>query len=59
MNARPERSKESVMAFYGLMLNQGNRAASVRKYVVVNAVGARTSPERGDYILAYALPKRQ
>jgi quinate dehydrogenase (quinone) len=32
---------------------------SGRKYIVVNAGGARTSPDRGDYILAYALPKRQ
>lgn len=59
MNAWPERSRESVRAFYGLMLSQGNRAASVRKYVGADADRARTSPDRGDCILAYALPKGQ
>lgn len=29
-----------------------------RQFVVVTAGGARTTPERGDYIIAYALPKR-
>ncbi len=44
MNAWPERSKESARAFY-VMLKQGNRGASVRKYVVVNA-GKRTHVAR-------------
>lgn len=30
---------------------------SGRQYVVVNAGGARVSPDRGDYVIAYALPK--
>lgn len=29
-----------------------------QQFVVVTAGGARTTPERGDYIIAYALPKR-
>lgn len=29
-----------------------------RQFVVVTAGGARTTPERGDYIIAYALPKQ-
>ncbi|ALM83862.1 hypothetical protein ASB57_13565 [Bordetella sp. N] len=29
-----------------------------REFVVVTAGGARTTPERGDYIIAYALPQR-
>ena len=29
-----------------------------RQYVVVSAGGARGSPDRGDYIIAYALPKK-
>ncbi|MGY1424333.1 membrane-bound PQQ-dependent dehydrogenase, glucose/quinate/shikimate family [Lysobacter sp. A289] len=28
-----------------------------RQYVVVTAGGARTSPDRGDYVIAYALPE--
>lgn len=32
---------------------------SGRQYIVVNAGGAGTSPDRGGYILAYALPRRQ
>ncbi|MGY0799577.1 membrane-bound PQQ-dependent dehydrogenase, glucose/quinate/shikimate family [Lysobacter sp. A286] len=28
-----------------------------RQYVVVTAGGARTSPDRGDYVIAYALPQ--
>lgn len=32
---------------------------SGRQYVVVVAGGARQSPERGDYVIAYALPKTQ
>jgi quinate dehydrogenase (quinone) len=28
------------------------------QYIVVNAGGARQSPKRGDYVIAYALPKR-
>ena len=28
-----------------------------RQYVVVSAGGARTSPERGDYVIAFALPE--
>lgn len=27
-----------------------------RQYVVISAGGARTSPDRGDYVIAYALP---
>lgn len=30
---------------------------SGRQYIVVTAGGARQSPERGDYVIAYALPK--
>jgi len=33
--------------------------ASGRQYVVVVAGGARQSPDRGDYVIAYALPKKQ
>ncbi|WP_402718133.1 membrane-bound PQQ-dependent dehydrogenase, glucose/quinate/shikimate family [Janthinobacterium rivuli] len=33
--------------------------ASGRQYVVVVAGGARQSPDRGDYVIAYALPKTQ
>lgn len=29
-----------------------------RQYVVISAGGARQSPDRGDYVIAYALPKR-
>ncbi|PHV50694.1 membrane-bound PQQ-dependent dehydrogenase, glucose/quinate/shikimate family [Janthinobacterium sp. BJB301] len=32
---------------------------SGRQYVVVVAGGARQSPDRGDYVIAYALPKTQ
>lgn len=32
---------------------------SGRQYVVVVAGGARQSPERGDYVIAYALPRTQ
>src|SRR5450830_311505 len=32
---------------------------SGRQYVVVVAGGARQSPDRGDYVIAYALPKKQ
>lgn len=32
--------------------------ASGRQYVVVVAGGARQSPDRGDYVIAYALPKK-
>ena len=32
---------------------------SGRQYVVVAAGGARQSPDRGDYVIAYALPKTQ
>ncbi|KAF1042258.1 MAG: Quinate/shikimate dehydrogenase (quinone) [Xylophilus sp.] len=28
-----------------------------RQYVVINAGGARQSPQRGDYVIAYALPR--
>jgi quinate dehydrogenase (quinone) len=28
-----------------------------RQYVVITAGGARQSPDRGDYVIAYALPK--
>jgi hypothetical protein len=31
----------------------------VRPSIVVDAGGARTSPDRGGYILGYVLPKRQ
>ncbi|WP_422509852.1 membrane-bound PQQ-dependent dehydrogenase, glucose/quinate/shikimate family [Stenotrophomonas sp. GZD-301] len=30
-----------------------------RQYVVISAGGARQSPDRGDYVIAYALPPRQ
>lgn len=30
-----------------------------RQYVVISAGGARQSPDRGDYVIAYALPDRQ
>ena len=30
-----------------------------RQYIVLTAGGARTSPERGDYVIAYALPKNK
>jgi quinate dehydrogenase (quinone) len=30
-----------------------------RQYVIVNAGGARVSPDRGDYVIAYALPPRR
>ncbi|HYP71587.1 MAG TPA: PQQ-binding-like beta-propeller repeat protein, partial [Variovorax sp.] len=29
-----------------------------RQYVVISVGGARGSPDRGDYIIAYALPKK-
>lgn len=32
---------------------------SGRQYVVISAGGARQSPDRGDYVIAYALPPRQ
>lgn len=32
--------------------------ASGRQYVVIAAGGARQSPDRGDYVIAYALPKK-
>lgn len=32
--------------------------ASGRQYVVIAAGGARQSPDRGDYVVAYALPKK-
>jgi quinate dehydrogenase (quinone) len=32
--------------------------ASGRQYVVISVGGARNSPDRGDYIIAYALPKK-
>lgn len=32
---------------------------SGRQYVVVVAGGARLSPDRGDYVIAYALPKKE
>jgi len=32
---------------------------SGRQFVVISAGGARQSPDRGDYIIAYALPKAQ
>ncbi|MCY1463498.1 Quinate/shikimate dehydrogenase (quinone) [compost metagenome] len=32
---------------------------SGRQYVVVVAGGARQGPDRGDYVIAYALPKTQ
>jgi hypothetical protein len=35
------------------------QASLVRPSIVVDAGGARTSPDRGGYILGYALPKRQ
>ena len=31
---------------------------SGRQFVVVTAGGARQSPDRGDYVIAYALPKK-
>nr|NYU00576.1 membrane-bound PQQ-dependent dehydrogenase, glucose/quinate/shikimate family [Stenotrophomonas sp. SbOxS2] len=30
-----------------------------RQYVVISAGGARQSPDRGDYVIAYALPERK
>lgn len=30
-----------------------------RQYVVISAGGARQSPDRGDYVIAYALPERR
>ena len=30
-----------------------------KQYIVINAGGARQSPDRGDYIIAYALPERK
>jgi glucose dehydrogenase len=27
-----------------------------KQYIIINAGGARQSPDRGDYIIAYALP---
>jgi quinate dehydrogenase (quinone) len=32
--------------------------ADGRQYVVVTASGSRSAPDYGDYIIAYALPKR-
>lgn len=32
---------------------------SGRQYVVVVAGGARQSPDRGDYVIAYALPDKE
>jgi quinate dehydrogenase (quinone) len=32
--------------------------ATGKQYIVINAGGARQSPKRGDYVIAYALPKR-
>lgn len=29
-----------------------------KEFVVVTAGGARTTPERGDYIIAYSLPSK-
>lgn len=31
---------------------------SGRQFVVVSAGGARMTPEKGDYVIAFALPKR-
>ena len=31
---------------------------SGRQFVVIAAGGARQSPDRGDYVIAYALPKK-
>jgi quinate dehydrogenase (quinone) len=31
--------------------------ATGRQYVVVSAGGARMRPKRGDYVIAFALPK--
>jgi quinate dehydrogenase (quinone) len=28
-----------------------------RQYIVISAGGARQSPDRGDYVIAYALPQ--
>ena len=33
--------------------------ASGRQYVVISAGGARQSPDRGDYVIAYALPEKK
>lgn len=30
-----------------------------KQYIIINAGGARQSPDRGDYIIAYALPDKQ
>jgi quinate dehydrogenase (quinone) len=29
-----------------------------KQYIIINAGGARQSPDRGDYIIAYALPDK-
>lgn len=29
-----------------------------RQYIVINAGGARVSPDRGDFVIAYALPSK-
>jgi quinate dehydrogenase (quinone) len=29
-----------------------------RQYIVISAGGARVSPDRGDYVIAYALPRK-
>ena len=31
---------------------------SGRQFIVISAGGSRQSPDRGDYIIAYALPKK-
>lgn len=33
--------------------------ASGRQYVVISAGGARQSPERGDYVIAYASAEKK
>ncbi|MDU5370625.1 MAG: hypothetical protein E6107_04740, partial [Enterobacter sp.] len=30
-----------------------------KQYIIINAGGARQSPDRGDYVIAYALPDKQ
>ena len=34
-------------------------AKTGRQYVVITAGGARQSPDRGDYVIAYALPAQR
>ena len=30
-----------------------------KQYIIINAGGARQSPDRGDYVIAYALPDKK